>query len=242
VVYTLGIGKDIALDPIPSQSVYYDGDQCKITIPSESPGKNRYVRLTIPGVSSMLVFTALNTPSVFDGTSLPAWKGGEIVLNMKVTSDFPRGDYRIELIYVPTGVDPLTHTELWEIGGATFRIASTPSPEIAVPILSQTKYTNGDQCRVTLPALPNGKKQYAGLMIPNNATLFLFTGLNGISAFNGSTLPEWKSGTVLLDLPITASIPRGEYTVYLLRVPNTLGNPLTNTAVWELGEAKFKVE
>ncbi|NJL59445.1 MAG: hypothetical protein HC887_07170, partial [Desulfobacteraceae bacterium] len=105
---------------------------------------------------------------------------------------FSQSDYRIELIYVPTGVDPLTHTELWEIGEATFRIASTPSPEIAVPILSQTKYVNGEQCRVTLPALPSGKKQYAGIMIPNNATLYMLTGLNAISAFNGSTLPEWK--------------------------------------------------
>ena len=239
IVYALSGGKEISLDPIASQAVYYDGDQCKVTIPPASTGKTRYVRMRMPGVSDLFVFTNLNTAAAFNGRTLPEWKGGETILDIKISSAVPRGEYSIDLIYVPTGIEPLSHPEAWEIGTTTFKIATPPA---AAPVPSQAVYHVGDQCKVSLPTLPGGKKQYPVMKIPGSDSLFVFNALNKAVVFDGKTIPEWTGSDMMLDIAISAQVPKGEYSLYLLRLPGTIATPLTRTDLWEVGQSSFKIE
>jgi len=55
------------------------------------------------------------------------------------------------------------------------------------------------------------------------------------------TLPVWQSGEIAIELPVSADLPRGEYTLYLLRLPIGL-EPLAHREQWKLGTSAFKVE
>jgi len=65
--------------------------------------------------------------------------------------------------------------------------------------------------------------------------------LNGFVPFDGATLPMWQGGEVAIEVPVSAEIPRGEYVVYLLRVPVGV-EPLAHPEQWMLGISGFRVE
>ena len=110
----------------------------------------------------------------------------------------------------------------------------------AAPTANQAVYHNGDTLRVTLPSLPAEQQQYVGVALPEG-TIFVLSDLNGFVPFDGVTLPVWQSGEMAIELPISAELPRGAYTLYLLRLPIGV-EPLAHREQWILGESGFKVE
>jgi ligand-binding sensor domain-containing protein len=117
-------------------------------------------------------------------------------------------------------------------------------PEInnagAKAILNQAVFHDGDMFKVTLPALPAGHVQYVGVGLPDGS-IFVLAELNGFVPFDGATLPVWQGGEVAIEVSVNAGIPRGEYVVYLLRVPVGV-EPLAHSEQWVLGQSKFRVE
>ena len=110
----------------------------------------------------------------------------------------------------------------------------------AAPTPNQAVYHNGDILRVTLPSLPAEQEQSVGIALPEG-TVFVLKYLNGFVPFDGLTLPVWQSGEIAIELPISAELPRGAYTLYLLRLPIGV-EPLAHREQWILGESGFKVE
>jgi len=110
----------------------------------------------------------------------------------------------------------------------------------ASPTPNQAVYHDGDTLRVTLPSLPAEQQQYVGVALPDG-TVFVLKYLNGFEPFDDVTLPVWQSGEVAIELPVSADLPRGNYTLYLLRLPIGL-EPLAHREQWMLGESGFKVE
>jgi len=111
---------------------------------------------------------------------------------------------------------------------------------IAALLSSQTIYHNGDRLTMTLPVLPVGQAQYLGVELPDDR-IFLITEKNRFIPFDGISLPAWNSDEVAVDLPINDGIPRGEYTLYLLRLPVGV-EPMLQQEVWKLGITKFNVQ
>jgi len=111
----------------------------------------------------------------------------------------------------------------------------------AVAAIAQTAYHDGDMFKVKLPPLPNGQVQYVGVALPDG-TIFVLADLNGFTPFDGANLPVWQGSEVAIEVPISAGIPRGEYTIYLLRVPVGLEQPIAHPEQWVLGVNTFKVE
>jgi ligand-binding sensor domain-containing protein len=110
----------------------------------------------------------------------------------------------------------------------------------AAPLIAQTEYHDGDLFKVTLPPLPTEQAQYVGIALPDG-TIFVLGDLNGFVPFDGVTLPVWQGGEVAIEVPISSGIPRGEYAIYLLRVPVGI-EPMANQAQWQLGVSGFKIE
>jgi hypothetical protein len=108
------------------------------------------------------------------------------------------------------------------------------------PIVAQTVYHDGDMFKVTLPPLPTEQAQYVGVALPDG-TIFVLTDLNGFMPFDGVIFPVFQGGDIAIELPVSADIPKGAYTLYLLRMP--LGvEPLAHPEQWKLGVSGFKVE
>jgi hypothetical protein len=105
---------------------------------------------------------------------------------------------------------------------------------------SQAVYHEGDNLRVTVPLLPAGQAQYVGIALPDG-TIFVLTDLNGFVPFDNVTLPVFQGGEIAIELPMSADIPRGAYTLYLLRMPLSV-EPLAHPEQWKLGVSSFKVE
>ncbi len=103
---------------------------------------------------------------------------------------------------------------------------------------SKAVYHDGDHLRVTVPLLPTGQVQYVGMGLPDS-TLFLLTGLNGFVPLDAANIPVFQ-GEVAIEVPV-AGIPKGEYKLYLLRIPVGV-DLLTNPEQWMVGVSGFKVE
>ncbi len=117
--------------------------------------------------------------------------------------------------------------------------------ENAAPSPDQTVYHNGDTLRVTLPALPSGQVQYLLAGLPDGS-LFLLTGLNEFVLFDGENTPAFQAKglegqKLAMEIPVSSAVPRGKYTLYLLRIPEGV-NLLSHPEQWILGISEFKVE
>jgi ligand-binding sensor domain-containing protein len=112
--------------PRPNKTTYKNGDLFKVALDANllaHQGKERYVAIMLPD-GTLFMLTDLNQISPFTGdTSLPAWQGGEAVLDLpQITPDLPRGEYQLLLLQVKKGVAPLAHPEFWELNKNTFNI------------------------------------------------------------------------------------------------------------------------
>jgi len=130
-----------------------------------------------------------------------------------------------------------------EIWGGRLWYHNQPSPvKIATLISSQIVYKEGETIRVTLPPLPSGQTEYVAIALPDNQFIFTLSALNALLPYDGINLPAWQGSDVVIKKPITADIPRGEYTLYLLRMPIGV-EPLTvDMARWTLGVRTLSIE
>ncbi len=65
--------------------------------------------------------------------------------------------------------------------------------------------------------------------------------LNYLMAFDGTRLSAWQDGEVVVELPITSDLARGEYPLYLLRVKAGI-EPLAHPEFWELNVGAMRIE
>jgi len=114
------------------------------------------------------------------------------------------------------------------------------TPDNAAPTPNQAIYHDGDPFKVTLPPLPTEQVQYVGVALPDG-TIFVLTDLNGFVPFDGVIFPVFQGGKIAIEMSVSADIPRGAYTLYLLRMPLDV-EPLSHREQWMLGVSGFKVE
>ncbi|MBF0204919.1 MAG: hypothetical protein HQK67_11585 [Desulfamplus sp.] len=132
---------------------------------------------------------------------------------------------------------PVSHSQLTDAG-----LSNRASPDAqANPIVSKTNYINGDIIKVTLPPNDLNKQRFVGITIPGVEELFLITDLNEYSLFDGQNLLSWAGQDKAIELEVTSDFKRGEYTVYLLQLPEYVDNPLEQTDLWEIGITTFNV-
>jgi hypothetical protein len=122
----------------------------------------------------------------------------------------------------------------------TVTLPEGPKPQPRL-VANKSTYHNGDKLEVTLPALPAEQNQHAAITLPDG-TLFLLTEKNIAHPFDGNNLLPWTGNDMAIELPIDPGLPRGEYTLYLLRVPVGIEQPLTQPEQWILGVSTFLVE
>ncbi len=113
--------------------------------------------------------------------------------------------------------------------------------KLPAPTPSKSTYRNGDNLQVTLPSLYEGcVDYYVGLQYPNGQ-FFVITKTDKLFDFQ-EPLPKWEglNKTAIDNMPITKDMPRGEYTLYLLRTSEGLDNPLEHLD--ELSVSSFEVK
>lgn len=111
-------------------------------------------------------------------------------------------------------------------------------------ISSSDVYRNGEQAQIKLPPLPTEDyNQYLAVGLPNQS-LFVLKGFNEfVPLDNAAEIPAYQksSGQPVIDVRITDSLPRGEYSLYLVRQPK--GSALELPPVPQtLGVSGFLVE
>jgi len=107
--------------PILSQTIYYDGDIVRVSLPVLPADQKQYVALYYPD-KTLYFLTGLNSLDIFDGSSVPVWQeSGDVAIEMLVT-DFPKGEYIVYLLRIPALIDLLNYPEEWRIGFSTFRV------------------------------------------------------------------------------------------------------------------------
>jgi hypothetical protein len=119
---------------------------------------------------------------------------------------------------------------------------------LPAPTPSQSVYSNGDNLQVTLPNRFEGcVDYYVALRYPPEAGggLFIITKpakkLNDLTAFTGLPLQWNGSGNVAIDMPIE-DMPLGIYTMYLLRTPEGVANPLADEYLENVSTSTFEVK
>ena len=121
------------------------------------------------------------------------------------------------------------------------KLSVTEGPVVMpAPVPNLDTLENGRHLRVDLPATGEGQDTYLGIGLPDGS-FYLLQDENQLMPFDGLSLSSWQGGDTVLDLPVAEWMPRGQYQLYLLRVPAGV-EPLANPAVWELGRSGFTVE
>ncbi|MBF0202329.1 MAG: hypothetical protein HQK66_13670 [Desulfamplus sp.] len=116
-------GPEVRATPVPSQPIYHDGDPLKITIPHAPEGISQYLAALVPGLGSLVLFTAENSPVVFDGVLHPFAGTGDTALDLPDASVLPGGTYTLFLLRAPAGSDPMAmDVSEWVLGQSAFEI------------------------------------------------------------------------------------------------------------------------
>jgi hypothetical protein len=91
----------------PSQQLYRNDEQIQVTFPGPLPdGYQQYLAVSLPD-GSLFVIKGLNHLVPFDSHALSAWSGNtdKVADHLKVDNSFPRGEYRLYRVMLPTGTD-----------------------------------------------------------------------------------------------------------------------------------------
>lgn len=132
-------------------------------------------------------------------------------------------------------------------------ISLTPAhPDNLIP--SKNTYFNGERIQVPLPPLPPQCKQHVGIGYPDNGGIYLVSGktisTSQLKLFPQDSFPALSDMSQnLLDFAVTEDMPRGEYTLYLVRVPqNIYYNHRTDDGLlqymsyWKYGVSTFTIQ
>jgi hypothetical protein len=111
---------------------------------------------------------------------------------------------------------------------------------------SKKLYHNGDSLKVKfqLMAIPSYicARYYVGIAYPDGR-FFIVTKLNQFEPFDWQFLPLWKgTKNTVIDKPIDSCWPRGDYFLYLLRMPANIEEPMNHLDKGELNVTTFQVE
>ncbi len=81
-------------------------------------------------------------------------------------------------------------------------------------------YHEGDTIQVTLPTPQADSDQYLAVRVPDGR-LWMITGFNTFVPFDAAAIPAWagKGQFAVNHYPVTTALPKGEYQLYLLRLP-----------------------
>jgi len=114
------------------------------------------------------------------------------------------------------------------------------------PSPSQTIYHHGDTLQVefqTVGLPPQSGIHYHFAIAYPDGQLFFIPDVNRFEAFNPAVLQHWRgNGKVLIDKPIGEDMPRGEYQLYLLRMPEGIADPLNHIEKGKLNDTRFRIE
>jgi endonuclease I len=176
-----------------------------------------------------------NIPKIGKLSTLLEWHIQDIPSEQeKIRNDkiFKWQNNRNPFIDHPEWVAEIWGGKSWPHNTATFQPSQV---EIATLISSQIVYQKGETIRVTLPPLPSKQTEYVAIGLPDNQSIFTLSGLNALLPYDGISLPAWQGSDIVIKISVTADIPKGEYTLYLLRMPIDV-EPLTvDMAQWLLG-------
>lgn len=146
-------------------------------------------------------------------------------------SGFPyQGDYIVRFIATDAHGFPSAY--------ASVTLTQTQGKEvIRSPVPARKVLSDGNILRVKLP-FTEGEDRYVGIELPDGK-FYVLDKFNNFLAFNGE-LPPWQGDTDMLEVKIAAWVPRGDYKLYLLRLPAGM-EPWTNRDSWQLGIDRFTV-
>ncbi|MCP4696872.1 MAG: hypothetical protein GY862_08495 [Gammaproteobacteria bacterium] len=124
---------------------------------------------------------------------------------------------------------------------ASVTLTVEQGPEVPVaPVPNLKTLRNGNLLRVNLP-FTQGEDIYAGIALPGGR-LYLLDDFNNFHLFDGNFLLRWNgAGSTLFEISVAPWLPRGEYQLYMLRLPPG-AEPWSNTDQWRLGVNSFTVE
>jgi ligand-binding sensor domain-containing protein len=104
--------------PSAGKTTYRNGDTLQITLKKEllrEHKKNAYVAIGLPNGGPLFILTQQNELVPFEETNLSAWEGEDVVVELPVSPDWPRGEYSLYLLRVKKGLEPLKHRDEWEL-------------------------------------------------------------------------------------------------------------------------------
>jgi hypothetical protein len=179
--------------------------------------------------------------------------------NYRIIHKCPNGLY--ELTAEAVGYRTLTcHTPIPEIVLIQRDMALLPNTDSALaPTPAQLAFRNGDTLQPSQPVYHNGDslkvefqlmalppyicaRYYVGIAYPDGR-FFILTELNQFKPFDWQVIPLWKGiGNTVIDKPIDNNWPRGEYQLYLLRMPASIEEPMNHLDNGELNVTTFRVE
>ena len=218
-----------------------------LTLPqSVNPGQSLLLQVRISGGAPRAPRAVVTTPEAAvlrDSQGFSLVPAG--VVNLTRSADDPevwqgafngfnyQGDYTVNFLAAdPDGfVTAAPPVEL--------KVAEGPVV-VAAPVPNLHNLENGNHLHVGLPAAGENQDTYLGIGLPDRS-FYLLQDENRLMPFDGAGLISWQGGDTILDLPMAEWVPRGQYQLYLLRVPSGV-EPLTNPEVWELGMSEFVAE
>jgi hypothetical protein len=121
---------------------------------------------------------------------------------------------------------------------------------------SQAVYHNGDTLQVVFPFfnLPPDicVRYYLGIGYPDG-NLMVIKERNQLQSITQTPLPPWNGrgymgkiqdnvGQFIMEMPVDDQLPRGQYKLYLLRMPAMVENPMNNLGLGELNVSNFEVK
>jgi len=125
------------------------------------------------------------------------------------------------------------------------RDSSADQPPVTEPqfSISQASFKDGDLLKLSLPNINPALDRYVALQLTDGTSYLVFKDQNDFVLFEaGKPIPTWQgAGNVALELPVSASIPRGDYVVYLIELPKGL-DLLSNQAKWQIQALSFSLQ
>lgn len=128
-----------------------------------------------------------------------------------------------------------------------FQITCLDGPEYVIDenshdsesIIVNKEYSIGEDFTASLAEINKTLDLYAALTVPEFSEVFILTDMNQAYVFSG-VLDKWKGDTTLISLLLPEGIPKGEYTIYLLKVPAG-SDPLSYQDEWLLEYESFDI-